>query len=325
MQFKMIALQNVLSPWLTKTFIYSSIDRLFLWMYCIHPFSLGKQGVGVWPCSPCNTHTSSSLSLCFSLHLTTVIPSARPSSSLHSFSYNESITAVTWSRNGPEPLNEMGYNISEGTVHFLDLIDKILLCWSLRTGLSWDKIWFHTCAMCKMQTSSLETLSSDVSTIQAEQWQHIYAPGVEKVESTLPWTATALAWFHSFMNVAGNESLNSFNNRSLKGINKPIVALRCASGLQYGHVFRLVWMRLWVWTVPSQCSQSVHLVFSPSRSQGPSSSQHYHCISWHAGKLKGKCPVKQHDDDAEHPFKDGRRVLQDEALLTEKYTTWKHG
>lgn len=104
-------------------------------------------------------------------------------------------------------------------------------------------------------------------------------------------------------------------------------ASRCAIGLQYGHVFRLVWMWLWVWvwTGSSQRSQCVHLVFSPSRSQGPSSSQHRHGISWHAGKLKGKCPVKQHDDDAEHPFKDGWCVLQDEALLTEKHAAWKHG
>lgn len=94
------------------------------------------------------------------------------------------------------------------------------------------------------------------------------------------------------------------------------VASGCVNRLQYGYVFRLVWMWLGV------CSQCIHLVFSPSRSQGPSSSQHHHSISWYAGKLKGKCPVKQHDNDAEHPFKDGWCMLQDEALLTEKHTTW---
>ena len=96
------------------------------------------------------------------------------------------------------------------------------------------------------------------------------------------------------------------------------VASRCSDGLHHGQVFRLVWM----WTRTSQC---IHLVFSPSRSQGASSGQHHHGISWHAGKLKGKCPVEQHDDDAKHPFKDGWRMLQDKALLTKKHTAWKQG
>lgn len=184
--------------------------------------------------------------------------------------------------------------------------------------------------MCKMQTSSLETPSSDVSTIQAE---------LSTVAADLhPWGWNSR--IHSAVNgdCTGLVHFKASDEHGWKRIIKLIwqpefarnnqancVAWRCASGLQYGHVFRLVWMWLWVWTGPSQCSQRVHLVFSPSRPQGPSSSQHCHGISRHAGKLEGKCPVKQHDDDAEHPFKDGWRVLQDEALLTEKHTTWKRG
>lgn len=79
-------------------------------------------------------------------------------------------------------------------------------------------------------------------------------------------------------------------------------------------------MWLQVWTGPRQC---IHFVFSPARTQCPSSGQHRHGISRHAGKLKGERPVKQHDDATEHPFEDGRGVLQDEALLAEKHATWK--
>lgn len=78
------------------------------------------------------------------------------------------------------------------------------------------------------------------------------------------------------------------------------------------HIFTLVWTRP---------SQRLHLVFSPSGSQGPTSSQHSHGGSGHAGKLEGERPVEQDDDDAEHPFKDGRGVLEDKAFLAEEHAT----
>lgn len=159
--------------------------------------------------------------------------------------------------------------------------------------------------------------------MSSPKWQQIYAPVVEKQESTLPWNGdcTCLVHFKASDECGWKWIKLIWQPQFERNKQANCVASRCASRLQYGHVFRLVWMWLWVWTGPSQ---RVHLVFSPSRSQGPSSSQHRHGISWHAGKLKSKCPVKQHDDDAEHPFKDGWCVLQDEALLTEKHTAWKH-
>lgn len=148
-------------------------------IYCICQLSRGKTSLGS-DLAPTVTLVHH---LCFSLHLSAVILSARPSSGLHSCTYDNSITAVTlkW-------LQDLGWE----TVHFLDLIDWMLLCWLPRTGLSWDKFWFHTCAMCKMQTSSWETPSSaadlELSTVAADL-------RLEIVESTLRWTATALACF----------------------------------------------------------------------------------------------------------------------------------
>lgn len=78
---------------------------------------------------------------------------------------------------------------------------------------------------------------------------------------------------------------------------------------------------MWRWMWP----QRIHLVVSAGGSQSSASAQHHHSVSWHTGKLEGKGPVKQHDDDAEHPLKDGRRMLQDEALLDEKNTTEHQG
>lgn len=72
----------------------------------------------------------------------------------------------------------------------------------------------------------------------------------------------------------------------------------------------------------SHSDQRFQLKFSPSRSQGPSPRQHRHGVSRHAGELKGERPVKQHNDDAEHPLKDGWGVLQDETLLAEKHAAW---
>lgn len=139
-------------------------DKPFLFIYCIHPFSSGKTSIQFDP-APTVTFAHHLLSL--SLSLPTKILSARPSSSLHSVMYNESNTAVTWSGNGPRPLTGTGYRISGGKVHFLDLIDKILLCCSPRTGLSWGKnLVSHLCDV--QNASFLETPSSDVSTIQDE-------------------------------------------------------------------------------------------------------------------------------------------------------------
>lgn len=192
-----------------------------------------------------------------------------------------------------------------------------------------EKIWFHTCATCKMQTCPFEIPSSGVSTIQAE---------LSSMAADLhPWGRRSWnplcseRWLHRPGSFQSFRQMWLWTKWIIKLIRQPefernkqaeCVASRCASGLKHGHVFRLVWVWLRVWTGPSQC---VHLVFSPSRSQCPSSSQHRHGISRYAGELKGKCPVKQHDDGAEHPFKDGRCMLQDEALLAEKHTAWKPG
>lgn len=60
---------------------------------------------------------------------------------------------------------------------------------------------------------------------------------------------------------------------------------------------------------------------SPIRPQGSPSGEHHHSISCDTGKLEGKGSVEEHDGDAEHPLKDGRRVLQDEALLDKEHAT----
>lgn len=87
--------------------------------------------------------------------------------------------------------------------------------------------------------------------------------------------------------------------------------------LQHGHVFCLegMWLRV--------TSHGVHLMFSPSRSQRPSSGQHRHGVSRHAGKLKSKRPVEKHDSDTEDPLEYGRCMLEDKALLTEEDSAWK--
>lgn len=88
--------------------------------------------------------------------------------------------------------------------------------------------------------------------------------------------------------------------------------------LQYRHAFRLVRMRL-----SSPSDQRFQLKFSRPCSQWASPGQHRHGVPWHARELKGERPVKQHNDDTEHPFEDGRGVLQDETFLAEKHTAWK--
>lgn len=61
-------------------------------------------------------------------------------------------------------------------------------------------------------------------------------------------------------------------------------------------------------------------VESPVR---PSSGQDHQGLSRHVPKLKGKSPVEEHDEHAVDPFKDGRGVLKDEALLAEENSTWR--
>lgn len=179
------------------------------------------------------------------------------------------------------------------------------LIWLLVIQDKWasqGKIWFQTCATCKMQTSSLETASSDVRTIQAVLSSSGRRPtSLELNYSSLLCHEWLLHWFISKLWT----SLNKLNQQLEFNGNKQAdrVASGCVNSLDNGHAFRWMWMWLGV------CSQCIHLVFSPSMSRGPSSSQHHHGISRYAGKLEGKCPVKQHDDDAEHPFKDGWRVL----------------
>lgn len=116
----------------------------------------------VWPCSDCNSHTPSTLSL--SHHCNTKV--GRPAAFTP-------LRTTKASRQSPEVEMVQGHLLRRVTgsrggrgqaVHFLDLIDKMLLCWSPRTRLSWEKIWIHTYVMCKMQTSSLETPHSDAST-----------------------------------------------------------------------------------------------------------------------------------------------------------------
>lgn len=208
-----------------------------------------------------------------------------------------------------------------GTVHFLDL--KILLCWSP----SWWKFGFTLVqrAKCKHVLLRYQALVWAPYKRSSPLWQQIFTPGVEDsgIHSAVNDDCTGLVHFKA-LDKCGWKWIIKLIRQPEFARNKQAecVASRCASGLQYGHVFRLVWVWLRVWTGPSQC---IHLVFSPSRSQCPSSSQHRHGISRHAGELKGKCPVKQHDDGAEHPFKDGRCMLQDKALLAEKHTAWNPG
>lgn len=109
---------------------------------------------------------------------------------------------------------------------------------------------------------------------------------------------------HSWL-ISTLEQIKKQSGYSRSNINK-------LSGHSLQHVFTLVW------TGPSQ---RLHLVFSPSGAQGPTSSQHSHGGFGHAGKLEGEGPVEQDDDDAEDPFKDGRRVLEDKAFLAEEHAT----
>lgn len=65
----------------------------------------------------------------------------------------------------------------------------------------------------------------------------------------------------------------------------------------------------------SRCGEAV---YPPS-----SSGQHHQCVSRHVPELKGKSPVEEHDEHAVDPLKDGGGMLQGEALLAKKNSTWR--
>ena len=69
--------------------------------------------------------------------------------------------------------------------------------------------------------------------------------------------------------------------------------------------------------------QGLYLVRMALWPSGPSPGQHHQGLPRHAGKLEGKGAIVEHDDDAEDPLEDGRRVLEDEALLQEEHATWE--
>lgn len=56
--------------------------------------------------------------------------------------------------------------------------------------------------------------------------------------------------------------------------------------------------------------------------ESPSFGENDQGVGWHPSKLKGKRPIEEHDDHAVDPLKDGGGVLQGEALLAEKNSTW---
>lgn len=55
----------------------------------------------------------------------------------------------------------------------------------------------------------------------------------------------------------------------------------------------------------------------------PRSGQDEQGVSRHVPKLKGKRSVEEHDEYTVEPLKDGRGMLQDEALLAEEDSTWR--
>lgn len=70
---------------------------------------------------------------------------------------------------------------------------------------------------------------------------------------------------------------------------------------------------------------SINLWLVPSDGEAgksPHSGENDQGVDWHAPKLKGKCPIEEHDDHAVDPLKDGGGVLQWEAFLTEENSTW---
>lgn len=105
-----------------------------------------------------------------------------------------------------------------------------------------ENIWFHLCAMCKMQTSSLET--------QSLMWPPVKlsSPWLQLIHET---AAAALTWylFIFYLKASGDHSWEWI----IKLIQQPefvrneegnCVAGRCAGRLQNRHVFRLVRMQL---------------------------------------------------------------------------------
>lgn len=55
----------------------------------------------------------------------------------------------------------------------------------------------------------------------------------------------------------------------------------------------------------------------------PSSGQDHQGVPRHAPELKGKSPIEEHYEHAVDPLKDGRGVLQGEALLAKENSTWR--
>lgn len=81
------------------------------------------------------------------------------------------------------------------------------------------------------------------------------------------------------------------------------------------------WHALYLAVVGS--SAYLCLVLSSGESRYcPSSGEDHEGVSRHAPKLKSKSPKEEHDEDAVGPLKNGRGMLQDEALLAEEDSTW---
>lgn len=58
-------------------------------------------------------------------------------------------------------------------------------------------------------------------------------------------------------------------------------------------------------------------------STAPPSGQDEQGVSRHVSELEGKGAVEEHDEHAVEPLKDGRGVLQGEALLAEEDSAWR--
>lgn len=80
-----------------------------------------------------------------------------------------------------------------------------------------------------------------------------------------------------------------------------------------------------LWLAVAGPPADLGLVLRAGEAVQPSSSssgEHHQGVRRHFSKLKDKRPVKQHDDHAVDPLEDGGGVLQGEALLAKKDSTW---
>lgn len=68
-------------------------------------------------------------------------------------------------------------------------------------------------------------------------------------------------------------------------------------------------------------ANSLHLVVRAEALERASSGQNHQGFYRHVTKLEGKSPIKEHNEHAVDPLKDGRGVLQDKALLAEENST----